>query len=227
MFRDPMLIPLFEDNHLLVLNKPASLLTQPSGTDQESLEQQAKTWLKETYKKPGNVFLEAVHRLDKPVSGIVLFSKTSKALARLNASMREKQARKLYWAWVEGEVASDQGTLENFLVHDDFHAKVVSVDRPGGKLARLSYRVLERKGDFTLVEIELATGRYHQIRSQWAAFGHPIVGDHKYGGRERYEQGAIALHHRFLQFPHPITHTTQTFEAPPPKGFKEISVFCQ
>lgn len=214
--------PLFEDNHLLVLNKPAGLLTQPSGTGQESLEQQAKAWLKEVYHKPGNVFLEAVHRLDKPVSGIVIFGKTSKALTRLNASIRAKQTRKIYWAWVEGSVKLDEGILEHFLVHDDFHAKVVDAHHPEGKKARLTYRVLQRKQDRTLLEIELETGRYHQIRLQLSALGHPVWGDHKYGSKQTYAFEAIALHHRSLQFPHPISQALLTFEAPPPADFAAL-----
>jgi 23S rRNA pseudouridine1911/1915/1917 synthase len=217
-----MLVPLFEDNHLLVLNKPAGLLTQPSGTEQESLEQQAKAWIKVVYHKPGNVFLEAVHRLDKPVSGVVVFGKTSKALSRLNASMRAKQTRKIYWAWVEGVLSLDEGELKHFLLHDEFHAKVVNKDHPEGKLARLTYRVLQRKNDRTLVEIELATGRYHQIRLQLAALGHPIWGDRKYGGKEQYEPDAIALHHRSLQLPHPISQAILTFEAPLPPAFNAL-----
>lgn len=211
--------PLFEDNHLLVLNKPAGLLTQPSGTDQESLEQQAKAWLKEVYHKPGNVFLEAVHRLDKPVSGIVVFGKTSKALTRLNASMRAKQTRKIYWAWVEGSLVLDEGVLEHVLLHDDFHAQVVDHQHPEGKRACLTYRVLQRKKDRTLLEIELETGRYHQIRLQLATLGHPIWGDRKYGGQQSYESGAIALHHQRLQLPHPISQDWMTFEALPPSAF--------
>ncbi len=214
--------PLFEDNHLLVLNKPAGLLTQPSGTEQDSLEQQAKAWLKEVYHKPGNVFLEAIHRLDKPVSGIVVFGKTSKALTRLNASIRAKQARKIYWAWVEGSIALNEGELEHFLLHDDFHARVVDANHPEGKIARLIYRVLKRKKERTLLEIELVTGRYHQIRLQLAALGHPIWGDHKYGARSKYEPEAIALHHQCLQLPHPVSQTWLTFEAPPPSAFKEL-----
>lgn len=216
------MIPIFEDNHLLVLNKPAGLLTQPSGTEQESLEQQAKEWMKAVYHKPGNVFLEAVHRLDKPVSGVVLFGKTSKGLSRINASMRAKQTRKIYWAWVEGIVLSDKGILEHFLLHDEFHAKVVQKDHPKGKLARLAYTVLERKNERTLVEIELETGRYHQIRLQFSALGHSIWGDRKYGGEQNYEPGAIALHHRSLQLPHPISQALMTFEASPPSSFLSL-----
>lgn len=214
-----MLNSIFEDNHLLILNKPAGLLTQPSGTEQDSLEQQAKLWIKSVYHKPGNVFLEAVHRLDKPVSGVVVFGKTSKALSRLNASMRAKQTRKIYWAWVEGDLSSDEGKLTHFLLHDEFHAKVVDEDHPEAKLANLTYKVLQRKKDRTLVEIELATGRYHQIRLQFSALGHPIWGDHKYGGKQTYEPAAIALHHRSLQLPHPISQICMTFDAVCPVAF--------
>lgn len=211
--------PLYEDNHILVLNKPAGLLTQPSGTEQESLEGQAKAWIKMRDHKPGNVFLEAVHRLDKPVSGIVLFGKTSKALSRLNHSLRAKETKKLYWAWVEGTLPSDEGVLENFLLHENFHAKVVDERHPEGKKARLAYRVLEGKKERTLLEIELETGRYHQIRLQMSALGHPIVGDFKYGATQPYVEGAIALHHRRLEIPHPISKVTMVFEAPPPDQF--------
>ena len=220
-FKTPS-IPIFEDNHLLVLNKPPGLLTQPSGTEQESLEQQAKAWIKAVYHKPGNVFLEAIHRLDKPVSGVVVFGKTSKALSRLNAAMRAKQTRKIYWAWVEGVILSEEETLEHVLLHDAFHAKVVPSDHPEGKVARLTYRVLERKEKGTLIEIELGTGRYHQIRLQLAAIGHPIWGDRKYGGKESYAFEAIALHHRSLQIPHPISQALMTFEASLPLPFSAL-----
>lgn len=214
-----MLIPLFEDNHLLILNKPAGLLTQPSGTDQDSLEQQAKAWVKSVHCKPGNVFLHAIHRLDKPVSGIVVFAKTSKALSRLNAFMRMRNMRKTYWAWVEGYVSLDEGILEDYLMHDEFHAKIVPAEHPRGKTARLSYKVLQRKKERSLLEIDLATGRYHQIRLQLSAWGYPIWGDRKYGGQQPYEFAAIALHHRRLQLPHPISQILQTFEAPLPAAF--------
>lgn len=218
-----LLTPLFEDNHLLVLNKPAGLLTQPSGTEQESLERQAKAWLKERDHKPGNVFLESIHRLDKAVSGVVVFCKTSKALSRLNASMRAKQVRKIYWAWVEGPLPQEEGSLEHFLVHDDFHAKLVSASHPQGKQALLNYRVLQRKKDRTLVEIELHTGRYHQIRLQFSALKHPVWGDQKYGGKQDYEPGAIALHHQRLELMHPISQALLIFEAPLPSSFFGIS----
>lgn len=208
--------PLFEDNHLLVLNKPPGLLTQPSGTDQDSLEQQAKTWLKHRDKKPGNVFLEAVHRLDKPVSGIVVFAKTRKALSRLHDSIRKgTHIRKTYWAWVEGSLPYDEGILEHFVKHEDFHAIIVDENDVNGKKASLTYRVLQRKEKATFIEITLLTGRYHQIRLQFSAFGYPIWGDHKYGGRQSYSSQAIALHHRRFEIPHPISQNLLIFEAPP------------
>lgn len=194
---------IFEDNHLLVVNKPAGLLTQPSGTEQDSLEAQAKAYIKEKYQKPGNVFLEAVHRLDKPVSGIVVFAKTSKALSRLNESLRSKQAKKIYHAWVEGIPKQKEATLEHYLVHDDFIATIVSKEHPEAKLARLSYKLLESKENSSLLEITLETGRYHQIRAQLAAIGHPIVGDAKYGSKTNRPE--IALTHVQLEIVHPVT----------------------
>lgn len=214
-----MMIPIFEDNHLLVLNKPGGLLTQPSGTEQDSLERQAKAWLKEAHQKPGNVFLGAVHRIDKVSSGVVLFGKTSKALSRLSESMRSKQTRKVYWAWVEGELQSELGTLEHYVFHDDYHARIVSAGYPNGKIARLHYRVLEQKNGMTLLEIELETGRYHQIRLQFSTLGHPILGDYKYGAQHHYAPEAIALHHKRLEIPHPITKEVMIFEAQLPAGF--------
>lgn len=212
-----MISILYEDNHQLVLNKPAGLLTQPSGTELDSLEAQAKTWIKEHCNKPGNVFLHAVHRLDKPVSGIVLFARTSKALTRLNDSLRKKESKKIYRALVEGLVVNDEGTLEHYLIHDDHCAQVVDASVSDAKLARLHYRVLKRKGSLTFIEIELETGRYHQIRVQLSASGHPILGDRKYGSRLEYVVEGIALHHYRLDVPHPITGEMQHFESPLPQ----------
>lgn len=207
---------IFEDNHLFVVNKPAGILTQPSGTDQYNLEAMCKQWIKEVLKKPGNVFLEAIHRLDKPVGGIVVFARTSKALSRLNVSMREKQTLKTYTALIEGNssILNREGTLEHFLRHDDHFAEVVKEGTPDAKRARLHYRVIERKENESLVEIILETGRYHQIRAQFSAIGLPIVGDTKYGSRRSISGGIIALHHSKLQIPHPITAELLTFESP-------------
>lgn len=207
---------LYEDNHQLVVHKPAGLLTQPSGTDQESMESLAKTWIKTHYQKPGNVFLEAVHRIDKPVSGIVLFARTSKALSRLNVAMRDKQSHKMYLALVDGTLISPEGVLEHYLCHDEHQARISHKNDPNGKLARLHYRVRQQKHNHALLEIVLETGRYHQIRAQLAAIGHPIIGDNKYGSRQSFGGNAIALHHTLLQIPHPILGTPQRFESPCP-----------
>lgn len=209
---------LFVDNHLLVVNKPAGLLTQPSGTEQESLEHLAKEWIKTTYQKPGNVFLHTVHRLDKPVSGVVVFARTSKALSRLNESIREKQAKKIYYALVEGKPLANEGTLEHYIIHDDFQAKIVSPNYPSAKLARLHYRVIKQQGPYTLLEVELETGRYHQIRLQLAAMDCPIIGDKKYGSSQLLD-GNIALHHARLQLTHPVSGELLAFEAPLPSYF--------
>ena len=197
---------IYEDNHLLVVNKPAGLLTQPSGTHQESLESICKAWLKEKYHKKGQVFLHAIHRLDKPVSGIVVFARTSKALSRLQETMRHnKNIKKMYEAWVERTPKSSEGWLEHYLVHDDHCAIVSSKNDPKAKLARLHYRVKEERGEQALLEVELETGRYHQIRVQLAAIGCPILGDIKYSSKHSLPGQTIALHHAFMQIPHPIT----------------------
>lgn len=195
----------YEDNHILVADKPAGLLTQPTQEQNDSLESRLKTWLKEKYNKPGNVFLGALHRLDKPVSGLVLFAKTSKALSRLNASMREGKCRKTYTATLEGSLPAPQSTLEHYLIHDDHKAYVSTKDTPGAKLARLHYTLLKQEGTHSIVEITLETGRYHQIRVQCAALGAPILGDLKYGSRYPTPDGTIALRASKLEFPHPIT----------------------
>lgn len=212
-----MLKIIYEDNHQLVVDKPAGLLTQPSGTEQDSLEGWAKKWVKEKYGKPGEVYLHAVHRLDKPVGGIVLFARTSKALGRLQESMRNKQTRKLYRALVEGMLDQKEGFLENFLVHEEHYARIATGHEKEAKKARLHYRVLETKGGRSLLEVELETGRYHQIRAQLSAAGHPIVGDKRYGSTQVYREGEIALHHTLLEIPHPITGIMQTFKSEPPQ----------
>ena len=198
--------PLYCDNHLLAADKPGGLLTQPSGTDEDSLEAQAKLYVKVTYSKPGNVFLEAVHRIDRPACGIVLFARTSKALTRANQAMRQKSCAKVYRAILEGRPDKDSGTLTDWLRHDDFHAEIVRPDTPEAKPCTLQYRILKPLGTRrTLVEIALETGRYHQIRAQFASRGWPLVGDVKYGASAAYANGAIALQHYQLTVPHPTT----------------------
>lgn len=196
---------LFEDNHLLVLSKPANLATQPAKGHHDSLEDRAKIYLKAKYKKPGNVYLHAIHRLDTPVSGIVVFAKTSKALSRLQESMRTGKTKKVYTAWVEGVLTEERGVLEDWLIHGDFRALRGKEGEDGAKRSILVYRVKKKEKEKTLVEIELKTGRYHQIRAQFGLRGHPIWGDVKYGSCLPYLKAGIALHHSFFSIPHPVT----------------------
>jgi 23S rRNA pseudouridine1911/1915/1917 synthase len=191
--------PLYEDNHLLAFFKPKGLLTQDSGTGEPNLEEMAKEWVKVHYQKKGEVFLHAVHRLDRPVSGIVLFARTSKSLSRLNAAMRGNKFVKIYRAWVEGEVPGE-GVLVSKLSHGEKKA-FFSED---GKLSELKYKTLEVAQGKSHVEIQLQTGRYHQIRAQFQQIGHPIIGDAKYGSRFASFEGGIALCHTRLEFPHPV-----------------------
>lgn len=206
----------FCDNHILVVGKPAGLATQPSIDNPDSIEQQAKAWIKQAFLKPGDVFLHAIHRLDKPVSGLVIFARTSKALSRLNASMRAHGFKKTYLAVVDGKIADSQGTLAHYLIHGDYKALVATPSCQGAKSCRLHFKVLERLPHYTIVEIDLETGRYHQIRAQFAAFGHPISGDVKYGGRAgQMPTGQIALHQGCIRFPHPISQEEMMFSIDP------------
>lgn len=198
---------LFEDNHLLVLDKPPGLPTQPTPTSEVSLETSAKKWLKNKYQKPGNVYLHAIYRLDAPVGGVVVFAKTSKALSRMQAEVREKRVRKFYTAWVEGDIKAESGVLEHYLVHDEHFAR----ESRDGKLCRLSFKVKARQKGRTLVEIELDTGRYHQIRAQFALSGHPVVGDSKYGSKSASKE--IALQHVKWIGKHPVTGVEMVFES--------------
>lgn len=195
---------LYCDNHLLIAVKPAGMSTQPHEMDRAAnLTDEMKAVVKRRFNKPGRVFLEPIHRLDHAVSGIVIFARTTKALSRLNEMMREGRIRKTYLGWVEGTELKDQGRLEHFLVHQERRAAVVLPSDPDGKKAQLLYRVLERKEGLSLVEIELLTGRYHQIRAQFSAVGHPLVGDRKYGARRPWKHEGIALHHYLVQCEHP------------------------
>ena len=205
---------IFCDNHLLVVFKPAGLSTQPHAGSSCDLTTLAKAWVKKTYSKPGNVFLEPVHRLDKPVSGLVLFARTSKALSRLQQMMRERQIKKTYVAKVGGTLPEQKGTLEHHLVHDDYRARVVGASHPEGKSAILHYTCLEHTGEHTVVEIALETGRYHQIRAQFAAIGCPVVGDTKYGSGFPQKGEAIALCHTVLALFHPITKEPLQYSIP-------------
>lgn len=210
---------LFEDNHLLIVNKPANLLTEPSGTLQDSVYDQAKKYLKEKYQKPGNVFLGIVHRLDKAASGIVLFAKTSKALSRLNEAMRGKKFKKTYTAIVNNKLPQDELVLEHYLVHDEYKAELSSKEK-GGKYCKLTYKILQKKGKLALLDVLLETGRYHQIRAQLSLINCQILGDYKYGSKEFFRENSIALHHRELEFIHPVTGAIVHVETAFPESFK-------
>lgn len=212
---------LYEDNHVIAVDKPAGLLTQPTNLESDSLEVRVKAWIKEKYGKPGNVFLGVIHRLDRPASGIVLFAKTSKALGRLNEAMRNKQMKKTYLALVEGSPGQKQGTLKHYLRHDEYRAYVSVHEERGSKLAVLHYEVVEKFSKTTLLKVELETGRYHQIRAQFSFIGCPIVGDSKYGSGIAMSPKTIALHHSNFVFEHPVTKQVIELSSPLPEHFYE------
>jgi|SRR5579872_8137 len=196
--------PLYSDNHLLIIDKPAGIPTQTEGSVQTGIDHFAKEWVKQEMQKKGNVFLEPIHRLDKPVSGLVIFARTSKALSRMQEMMRAREIEKVYYTLVEGTLPQKKGNLEHYLVHDEYRARVVSSSTPDAKQAFLEYTVLESRESLCLVEVKLHTGRYHQIRAQFSAIGCPIVGDRKYGSQRFFREEAIALHHGKVSFIHPV-----------------------
>jgi 23S rRNA pseudouridine1911/1915/1917 synthase len=209
---------LHEDNHLLVLNKPPCIPTVPDDSRDESLYDRARTDIKHRYAKPGEVFLGVVQRLDRPVSGVIVFARTSKAAARLSEGLREKTARKTYWALVEGRPVGDSGEIEQWL-HKDESANRVQIVQAGtadAKLAHTRWRVLQRMGAQTWLELEPLTGRAHQLRVACASLRTPILGDLKYGARAALPDASIALHARRLEFVHPTRKEALAFEALPP-----------
>lgn len=213
---------LFEDNHCLAVEKQAGQLIAEDATGDVTLSDLAKQYLAEKYNKPGNVYLGVVHRLDRPVSGIVLFTRTSKAAARLAKQFREKIVRKTYLAWVQGSPERDSEMLEDWLLRST-NRNVTRVSREGvegAKLAQLTYSVQERASDRTLLEIELHTGRHHQIRVQLSSRGWPILGDVKYGGPKCNNPKALALHAASLSFEHPTTRERVELSADLPAAWK-------
>lgn len=215
---------LHEDNHLLALNKPAGLITQGAAADTASLFTLAKHYLKQKYHKPGNVYLGTVSRLDRAVSGVVLFARTSKAAARLSEQFRLRTAEKIYWALVVGSPRPAEECVDG-LLRDDRLARTLVADSAaeGAREARLSYRRVRRVARGWLLEVNLGTGRKHQIRAQLAARGLAILGDRKYGSREPFGQG-IALHARRLTVVHPTRGTPLTITAPLPGSWAGVGV---
>lgn len=213
----PPLSILYEDNHLLAADKPAGMLTQSDRSADPSFEVMLRDYVRTSRNKPGAAFLHVAHRLDRDVGGIVLCALTSKALSRLNAQQREQSWRKVYRAWLAGAPPSDAGQLIHHLRHGEHIAQVVRAGEPDAKESVLAYRVLRRAKDRTLVEIVLLTGRYHQIRAQFAAAGWPVIGDTRYGATEPWSRPGIALRHVELNIEHPVRHTALRIEAPTPE----------
>ena len=211
---------LYEDNHLLVVNKHCGDLVQPDPSGESALEDQIKAYIKRRDAKPGAVFLGVVHRIDRPVSGAVLFAKTSKALSRPNEMIREGRIGKFYWAVTERVPEPEEGELRHYILRDGKtnRSKAFAAPRGDAKEARLLYRTRGASTRYTLVEVELLTGRHHQIRAQLAAAGCPIKGDLKYGARRSNPDGGISLHSRRMEFVHPVSREPLTVTAPVPAG---------
>ena len=216
---------LYEDNHLLAINKPAGLPTMGVSADRDSLLAQAKQYIKVRYQKPGNVYLGAMSRLDAPVSGVVLLARTSKAAARLTEQFKTRTVEKLYWAIVTGSVHPVAGRLVDFVRADERHRRMhrSAAGQPGALEARLAYRQLTALSAGTLVEVELETGRKHQIRLQLSSRGWPVLGDRKYGSGESFASG-IALHSRRLTFTHPVRDERIELLAPLPAAWRKLGV---
>ena len=210
----------YEDNHIIVVNKTASEIVQADKTGDTPLSETVKQYLKEKYQKPGNVFLGVTHRLDRPVSGLVVFAKTSKALTRLNEMFRTSEVKKTYWAVVKNAPKEPEGELVHFLVRNEKQNKSYAYDKevPKSKKAILDYRLIGRSENYYLLEVDLKTGRHHQIRCQLAKMGCPIKGDLKYGSPRSNPDGSICLHARRIRFVHPVSKELIELEAPLPEG---------
>lgn len=209
---------LYEDNHIIIVNKTVSEIVQGDKTGDKPLSEIVKEWLKEKYNKPGNVFCGVTHRLDRPVSGIVVFAKTSKALPRLNKMFQDKEIKKTYWAIVKNAPKDSEGTLTNFLVRNEKQNKSYAYDteKPDSKKAILHYKLIGQSDKYNLLEIDLETGRHHQIRCQLAKMGCVIKGDLKYGADRSNPDGGISLHARKVSFIHPVSKELIEVTAPVP-----------
>lgn len=211
--------PIYEDNHLIVVAKESGEIVQGDKTGDEPLSESVKRYLKEKHHKPGNVFLGVVHRLDRPVSGLVVFAKTSKALSRLNEMFRQGKVQKHYWALVEHKPDPEQGELRHWMIRNEKQNKSYAYDeaKPSAKEARLGYKLIGQTDRYWLVEVELHTGRHHQIRCQLSHIGCPIRGDLKYGARRSNADGSISLVAHSITFEHPVSHQTISLISPLPK----------
>ncbi len=210
---------LYEDNHLLGVLKPGGVLVQGDSTGDVTLLDMGKSYIKDKYNKPGKVFLGLVHRLDRPVSGVVLFGRTSKAASRLTNEFRLRQVEKIYFAVVLGRVAEDSGELVAYIERIRKSSRIATSESEGAKEAVMSFRVLGRKPGLTLLELRPRTGRHHQVRLQLADMGYPVVGDMKYGASEPLTDKTIALHAGSLSVKHPTKDVTVYLAAPPPNKF--------
>ena len=209
---------LFEDNHLLIVNKKSGDIVQGDKTGDKPLSDVVKEYIKEKYNKPGEVFLGVVHRLDRPTSGIIIFARTSKALERLNKMLRERTISKTYWAVVKNTPLKEKDSLIHFLKKNPKNNKstVFTKETDASKKAILHYSVIKKLDNYSLLEIDLETGRHHQIRAQLAYIGSPIKGDLKYGASRSNKDGSIHLHARKISFTHPVSKENILFLAPIP-----------
>lgn len=215
---------IYEDNHIIVANKKPGEIVQGDKTGDTPMSELIKQYLKEKYDKPGNVFCGVVHRIDRPVGGLVIFAKTSKALERLNKMLREGDIHKTYWALVEGKPKNAEATLRNFLKSDGrLNKTFISTEHdPEAKESILNYRTVAEGERYSLLEIELLTGRKHQIRAQLSNIGHPIKGDLKYGAKRSNPDGGISLLARKISFVHPVSKQLVELEAPLPSEFTKF-----
>ena len=209
---------LYEDNHIIVINKAAGEIVQGDKTGDESLCDTMKQYIKEKYAKPGNVFIGLPHRLDRPVSGVVVFAKTSKALERLNRMFSEGAVKKVYWALTKGIPTPAEAELETWILRNEKMNKSFSYPKEvkGSKRAILHYRLAAASQNYNLIEVELKTGRHHQIRCQLSSIGCPIKGDLKYGAQRSNPDGSISLHARYIEFIHPVSKELIAITAPLP-----------
>jgi 23S rRNA pseudouridine1911/1915/1917 synthase len=210
---------LFEDNHLIIYNKQPSQIIQGDKTGDVPLSDLLKSFIKERDHKPGNVFLGVVHRIDRPVSGVVIFAKTSKALTRLNEMIKTGQIHKTYWAVVKNAPPEESGHLKHFLKKNEEKNKSFAYEKEvaGSRMAELTYRLIAHSQNYYLLEVNLLTGRHHQIRSQLSKIGCPIRGDLKYGFDRSNPDGSIHLHARKIEFIHPVSKEKISITADPPK----------